>query len=195
MRRQVLIIAVSIAVGSVGALSTLPAVASQNASDHSSKRMPDGKQWMTENLKVAVDPSYCYDGSDENCRRYGRLYTWESAQRACRTLGDGWRLPTNDEWAQMAKPYGGVRDDSADGGKAAYVALLAGGRSGFDAVFGGGRDPSGEYARLDHGFYWTATESSPTKAWFYNFGKNGQILNRHEDGEKQWAFAVRCLRE
>ena len=129
MRFQVLIIAVSIAVGSVGAPSTLPAAASQNASDHSSKRMPDGKQWMTENLKIAVDPSYCYDGSDENCR-YGRLYTWESAQRACRALGDGWRLPTNDEWAQVAKSYGGVRDDSADGGKAAYVALLAGGPSG-----------------------------------------------------------------
>jgi uncharacterized protein (TIGR02145 family) len=192
---QVLIIALSIAVGAVGAPSTLPAAASQNASDHSSKRMPDGKQWMTENLKVAVDPSYCYDGSDENCRRYGRLYTWESARRACRALGDGWRLPTSDEWAQLAKPYGGVRDDSEDGGKAAYVALLAGGRSGFDAVHGGGRDPSGEYARPDHGFYWTATESSPTKAWFYNLGKNGQILNRHEDGEKRWAIAVRCLRE
>lgn len=158
--------------------------------------MPDGEQWMTENLKVAVSPSYCYDGSDENCRRYGRLYTWESAQRACRALGVGWLLPTSDEWAQVAKPYGGVRDNSADGGKAAYVALLAGGRSGFDAVYGGGRDPSGEYARLEaHGFYWTATESTPTKAWFYNLGKNGQIINRHDDGEKQWAFAVRCLRE
>jgi uncharacterized protein (TIGR02145 family) len=193
---QILIIAASIAVGSVGAPSTLPAAASQNASNHSSKRMPDGKQWMTENLKIAVDPSYCYDDSDEHCRRYGRLYTWESAQLACRALGDGWRLPTNDEWAQVAKFYGGVRDDSPDGGKGAFVALVAGGPSGFAAVYGGGRDPSGQYARLEaHGFYWTATESSPTKAWFYNLGKNGQILNRHEDGEKQGAFAVRCLRE
>jgi uncharacterized protein (TIGR02145 family) len=167
-----------------------------SGTNHSSKRMPDGKRWMTENLRVAVDPSYCYDGSDENCRRYGRLYTWESAQRACHALGDGWRLPTNDEWARMAKPYGGVRDDSADGGKAAYVALITGGSSGFNAVYGGGRDPSGEYARLEaHGLYWTATESSPTQAWLYNFGKNGQILNRHEHQEKQRAFAVRCLRE
>lgn len=102
MRMQVLILAMSIAVRSVGSPSTLPAEASQNASEHSFKPMPDGKQWMTKNLKVAVDPSYCYEGSDENCRRYGRLYTWESAQRACRAFGDGWRLPTNDEWAQMA---------------------------------------------------------------------------------------------
>jgi serine beta-lactamase-like protein LACTB, mitochondrial len=161
-----------------------------------SRRMPDGKQWMTENLKVAVEPSYCYEGAEENCGRYGHLYTWESAQRACRVLGDGWRLPTNDEWAQLAKFYGGVRDDSADGGKAAYMAFIAGGASGFDVVYGGGRDMNGAYARLDaHGFYWTASESSPTTAWFYNAGKNGQILNRHRDGEKQQAFAVRCVRE
>lgn len=198
MRLHVLTIAVCIAVGFVGAPSTRPSTASQNASGttHSYKRMPDGKQWMTENLKVVVNPSYCYDGSAENCRRYGRLYTWESAQQACYALGGGWRLPTNDEWAQMAKHYGGVRDDSADGGKAAYVALIAGGPSGFDAVYGGGRNTSGEYARLEaHGFYWTASESSSTKAWLYNLGKNGQILNRHEDGEKQQAFAVRCVRE
>src|SRR5437763_14366234 len=51
-----------------------------------SKRMADGKQWMTRNLDVKVMPSYCYDGAEENCRRYGRLYTWESAPRACLSL-------------------------------------------------------------------------------------------------------------
>jgi uncharacterized protein (TIGR02145 family) len=161
-----------------------------------SKRMPDGKQWTVENLDLAVDPSFCYDGREENCRRYGRLYTWESAQRACRALGAGWRLPTNDDWARMAKPYGGVRDEAADGGKAAFAALVTGGRSGFDAVYGGGRDTAGEYARVEaQGFYWTASESSPTTGWFYNLGKNGQILNRHDTGEKQGAFAARCVRE
>lgn len=96
----------------------------------------------------------------------------------------------------MAKPYGGVRDQAADGGKAAFAALVAGGLSGFDAVYGGGRDTIGEYARVEaHGFYWTASETSQTKAWFYNLGKNGQILNRHEDGEKQQAFAARCVRD
>jgi hypothetical protein len=97
----------------------------------------------------------------------------------------------------MAKPFGGVRDDSDDGGKAAYAALLPGGRSGFDAQFGGGRAPrGGEYARLDaHGFYWTASESDSSHAWFYNLGKGGLILNRHADGEKERALAVRCVRE
>ena len=34
--------------------------------------------------------------------------------RVCQSLGGGWRLPTDDEWRQMAKRYGGVSDDSAD---------------------------------------------------------------------------------
>lgn len=103
-------------------------------------------------------------------------------------------MPTNDEWKQLAKHYGGVRDDSDDAGKAAYTALMTGGRSGFNAVLGGGRSGDGEYARLEaHGFYWTASESTPATAWFYNFGKGGLALNRHSDGEKERAFSVRCV--
>ncbi|HEY7212109.1 MAG TPA: FISUMP domain-containing protein [Bryobacteraceae bacterium] len=159
------------------------------------KQMADGKQWTTHNLDVNTMPSYCYGDAELNCRRYGRLYTWESAQRGCQSLGAGWRLPTNDEWRQMAKQYGGVRDDSVDGGKAAYKALVNGGSSGFNAVFGGGRSEDGQYARLEaHGFYWTASESGPSSAWFYNFGQ-ARILNRHNDGEKGRAFSVRCVRE
>ena len=161
---------------------------------YSSKRMPDGKQWMTRNLSVAIDGSYCYEDAESNCRRYGRLYTWDAAQRACASAGTAWRLPTNDEWQRMAKHFGGVRDDSQDGGKAAYAALLPGGSSGFDVQFGGGRSPRGEYARGDaHGFYWTASESDSTHAFFYNLGRGGLILNRHGDGEKQSALAVRCV--
>jgi len=79
-----------------------------------SKQMADGKEWTTANLNVSVQPSYCYDDDAEpNCRRYGRLYPWESARRACRSLGDDWRLPSDAEW-QLAKRYGGVMDDSAD---------------------------------------------------------------------------------
>lgn len=157
--------------------------------------MPDGKHWTTANLNVSADESYCYDNAESNCRRYGRLYTWESAQRACQSLGGGWRLPTNDEWRQMARHYGGVRDDSEDTGKAAYIALLIGGTSGLDAVMGGRRDLDGQYARLDaHGFYWTASESDATTAWFYNFGLGGRILNRHSAGEKQRGLSARCVK-
>jgi uncharacterized protein (TIGR02145 family) len=132
--------------------------------DTISRRMADGKEWTTANLNVNASPSYCYDDAEQNCRRYGRLYTWESAQRVCQSFGDGWRLPTDDEWRQMAKRYGGVSDDSADKGRAAFTALLSGGTSGFNAVLGGNRS-EGQGARLEaHGFtgwHQTAIRAAP----------------------------------
>jgi uncharacterized protein (TIGR02145 family) len=179
---------------SLGRLSAQHEKASESM--HSPNRMADGKQWMTQNLNVKTDGSYCYDDAEVNCGRYGRLYTWEAARRACQLLGDRWRLPTNDEWRAIAKQYGGIREEGEDKAKAAYAALLIGGSSGFNAVLGGGRTDRGEYARLDaHGFYWTSSESDRTLAWFYNFGKGAQILNRHRDGEKARAFSVRCIRD
>ena len=196
-RVYVVAIALSLALWSLNpSLQRLSAQARRaSATKYSSKRMADGKRWTTRNLDLKIMPSYCYEDAELNCRRYGRLYTWESAQRVCQLLGDGWRLPTDDEWRQLAKHYGGVSADSDDKGKAAYKALLAGGRSGFNALLGGGRDDAGQYARLDaHGFYWTASENDPTSGWFYNFGRGKLALHRQEGGEKQRAFSVRCIR-
>ena len=194
-RIKVAAIALSIALGSVdGAGSTQRSANEQDASRTTSKRMADGKEWTTVNLSVNADQSYCYDDAEANCRRYGRLYTWASAQRACQLLGSDWRLPTDEEWRQMAKRYGGVSIDSADGGKAAFTALLNGGSSGFNAVLGGNR-LAGAYERLEaHGLYWTASDNDSASAPIYNFGKNGGALHRSPQGQKQMAISVRCVR-
>src|SRR5918994_871037 len=136
----------------------------------SSTRLAEGKEWTTANLNVDASPSYCYDDAEPNCRRYGRMYTWESAQRVCQSLGGGWRLPTDDEWRQMAKRYGGVSQDAADEGKASFKALVSGGTSGFNAVFAGSRINE-QYERSEaHGLYWTASHNDRATAPFYNFG-------------------------
>jgi uncharacterized protein (TIGR02145 family) len=75
------------------------------------KSFPDNKIWMTGNLKINIPGSYCYDDKVENCDRYGRLYTWTSAIEGCNALGEGWRLPTNKDWEQMASYFGGVWGD------------------------------------------------------------------------------------
>jgi uncharacterized protein (TIGR02145 family) len=196
---RLLAIAVSIAFGIVGCAGSKPRPPGhdENVSGMppSFKRMADGKEWMTSNLNINASPSYCYGDIETNCRRYGRLYTWAAAQQVCPSLGDGWRLPTDDEWRQMAKYYGGVSADSADKGKASFKALRNGGTSGFDAVLGGNRS-EGRYERLEaHGFYWTASDNDPYSAPFYNFGQNGQALHRQPQGEKQMAISVRCVRQ
>ena len=187
MRTRVVAIALGIACGSVGCAGSVPAP--------SFKRMADGKEWTTANVNVGASPSYCYDDDEASCRRYGRLYTWESAQRVCQSLGSGWRLPTDNEWRQMAKRYGGVSADSADKGKAAFAALRSEGTSGFNAVLGGNRS-DGKYARLEeHGFYWTASDNDSGSAPFYNFGQGGHALHRQPEGEKAMAISVRCVRD
>jgi uncharacterized protein (TIGR02145 family) len=162
---------------------------------YSVRKMIDNNLWMTTNLKVNIPDSYCYENIKENCDQYGRLYTWKSAQEGCTVLGEGWRLPTNDEWQQLAKYYGSP-EDSIDYRKGAFKALLYGGSARFNALFGGNRAPDGQYQRLDaHGFYWTATENDGSTAWLYNFGAGGKFLNRHNDNEKSSAVSVRCVKK
>ena len=170
-------------------------VAVSPRSSASSRRTAYGKEWTTTNLTITIDTSYCYADAEANCRRYGRLYQWDAAVRACQSLGAAWRLPTDDEWHQLAARYGGASDHSADSGRSAYTALIQGGRSGFDAVLGGGR-VDGQYSRLDaHGFYWTASGADSAHAVFYNFGRGGLALHRQDGGDKRSAFSVRCVRD
>jgi uncharacterized protein (TIGR02145 family) len=159
------------------------------------KLMLDGKLWITANLKLIIPDSYCYENIMENCEQYGRLYTWNSAQNSCTSVGEGWRLPTIDEWRLLAKLYGGFPEDSSENRKKAYNALLYVGISEFNAVLGGGRGTNGNDARLNaHGFYWTATECDSTTAWFCNFAKGSQSLYLQSGGEKLEAFSVRCVK-
>ncbi|MDF2192874.1 FISUMP domain-containing protein [Paraflavitalea sp. CAU 1676] len=160
------------------------------------KAMPDGNLWMTTNLRINIPGSYDFAGSAIKNDRYGRLYTWPAAMEGCRQVGNGWRLPSFDEWRAMVKHYGGIRGDGQDSGRAAFKALIDSGSAGFNIVYSGSYDTTARtYHRVDaHGFYWTATESDSANAWFLNLGRNGQFVNRHPDGEKHWAIAVRCVK-
>ncbi len=161
------------------------------------KIMPDNKEWMTVNLNLHIPGAYCYENSGQQCREYGRLYTWKVAQEACRLLGEGWRLPSNEEWQQLGKSYGGVRDRFGRRRQSSLPGADTRRHIGIQHCLRlGGRDATGSYARGGaHGFYWTATESDSAHAWLYNFGKNGKIMNRHHDGEKEQALSVRCIRD
>jgi uncharacterized protein (TIGR02145 family) len=193
------LIALTIAFGSVRVSMDLLSAHDQKASAGgtmpSFRRMADGKEWTTANLNINASASFCYADAEANCRRYGRMYTWESAQRVCQSLGDSWRLPTDAEWRQLAERYGGLGNDSPEKGMLAFAALVSGGKSGFNAVLGGNRS-EGKYARLEaHGFYWTASSNDSSTAPFYNFGKNSGALYRQPEGEKQMAISVRCIRD
>ena len=40
-------------------------------------RLKDGKKWMAKNLNYETTNTWCYADKQDNCAKYGRLYTWQ----------------------------------------------------------------------------------------------------------------------
>lgn len=57
--------------------------------------------WMAENLNYEMDSSFCYMNSLDSCEKYGRLYTYYTADEACPA---GYHLPTREEFAILMRP-------------------------------------------------------------------------------------------
>jgi len=114
------------------------------------------KTWMAQNLNFTISDSWCYDDDDSNCAKYGRLYTWDAAMKACPS---GWRLPTHKDWNDLVQ----IAGDSAAGKKLksktdwdgtdefGFSALPGGRRGGFIGYFVGVGS---------RGDWWGATEVS-----------------------------------
>jgi uncharacterized protein (TIGR02145 family) len=112
--------------------------------------------WMAENLNHRTDSSWCYDEDESNCEKYGRLYTWDAAIKACPA---GWRLPDSKEWNYLARVFG----SPADAADLATLELAPDWKDtdelGFSALRGGERRPYGDFSNIGSlGVWWTATE-------------------------------------
>lgn len=59
-------------------------------------KLADSSIWMIENARFNVEGSRCYDELKANCEKYGRMYDWEQAMKAC---PKDWQLASdNDMW-------------------------------------------------------------------------------------------------
>ena len=135
----------------------------------------NGLRWMAENLNYDVgEGCWFYDNDPKNGEKYGRLYTWEAAQRTC---PPGWRLPTDEEWEALR--------DSLGGDKESFDALIEGGESGFEVPLEGHHRYSA---------FWTSEESSPDRAIFWGFYFPDKLLYRNHDNKSK-GFSCRCVRE
>ncbi|MDD4812784.1 MAG: FISUMP domain-containing protein [Bacteroidales bacterium] len=118
----------------------------------------NGQIWMAENLDIGtmihgstggddrngymrnnnIIEKYCYQNDPANCELYGGLYQWDEAmgyskQEAVTGIcPEGWHLPNNAEWIQLAQALDPVNGESMAGDK-----LILGSRSGFQALFAG----------------------------------------------------------
>lgn len=152
----------------------------------------EGKVWMAENLNYAVGVgSWCYSlnvlnkmtgKASEGCDQYGRLYTWETAQKAC---PDHWHLPSDEEWKALIRAFGGQPEVKQ---KTKIDILLD-----FNPQLGGFRNGFGVFRGIDAtGFYWSSSERD-NEGSYLRFDKEAFVLWYHAG--KNYGFSVRCVRD
>ena len=170
-----------------------------------------GKRWMAENLNYAAAGSLCYDNDTSNCKKYGRLYNWETAGKACPS---GWRLPMRLEWDHLGQEVGGkwfphkmegtIRWESAGkilkakSGWNDYGDESGNGTDdyGFSALPGGDRYfLNGEFSNAGNsGRWWTDAESDSHNAYYRNMEFNNADMDEYTT-LKSFEFSVRCIQD
>lgn len=159
--------------------------------------------WMAQNLNYEMNESTCYDYSEQNCRKYGRLYSWSAAKFAC---PKGWHLPDTTEWMELFEDVGGFEiagkmlkskknwiDD--DKGSNAY---------GFSALPAGMVMPRGFWGLGISGGFWTSSTFMNRSA-YQNIDPNVYICAATFLGDSAYKcsyclegerfFSVRCVKD
>jgi len=147
--------------------------------------------WMAHNVNMPLEGSWCYDGDEKNCQKYGRIYNWHAACKAC---PPGYKLPSKEEFEELIDYLGGEQT--------AKKRLLPGGDSGFNALLGGGTETEGSCLDMSiKGYFWTSTETdvySNEYAWYYyafgfdyeNYGDTPMLVVYNKRGGAN----VRCIK-
>ena len=181
--------------------------------------------WMGENLNYDTANgagSWCYNNDESNCKKYGRLYDWNTAINACLT---GWRLPDTADWNALARTVGGQARPAynKEGKEEGYYWSVAGGKLkskigwndwrkyvnkykstihsgngtddfGFSALPSGHCNKDGRGSGIgENGFWWSATEVGKHNVW-------SQIMKERDDAMvpvswlKYSGYSIRCVR-
>ena len=189
---------------------------------HSYKTVTIGSQtWMAQNLNYKTESnSYCYNGEESNCSKYGRLYTWAAAMdsvgswsangkgcgygKTCSptypvrgVCPTGWHLPTQTEWNTLFTAVGG---SVTAGTKLKSTTGWNSSGNGtddysFSALPAGLRNNSGRY--YDGGgyaYFWSSTENYNNDAYFMYlyYSRDNASLDYYY---KIYGYSVRCVKD
>ncbi len=153
-------------------------------------------RWMTRNANIPTPSgSYCYDKKNSNCKKFGRLYDFNTAVKIC---SDGWRLPTDAEWTAMIESLGeeagkklkaknGWASDGEVPGNGTDSVLFRALPSGI--VYEGNFMYFGH-----HAYFWTATERDESTAYYRSLSYDSPESYRYYNF-KSAGYAVRCVQD
>jgi uncharacterized protein (TIGR02145 family) len=174
--------------------------------------------WMAENLNYNADGSKCYDSKPANCTKYGKLYDWTTANKAC---PEGWHLPSNDEWDKLyafIDSLKGTKSSYLSEGmgefiqnpyiKSPYTSTTAGkylkSKNGWDgndnfsfAALPSGACSNGRFDKIGNGGWWwssSASELNANAAYCRGMYNNLENADGFVDYKTNF-FSVRCLQD
>ncbi len=148
--------------------------------------------WMAENLNYDSQPgSWCHSDSDQNCRTYGRLYDWYTAQFVCPS---GWKLPTTADFDQLISFVGEYPGDQLRADHGWNAGHNGNNSSGFTALPASFRSSVGSFSKIgSFTYFWEVDEFDQDMAWsrllFYN---RSDVEHNYQN--KANAFSVRCIK-
>lgn len=172
--------------------------------------------WMAENLNYETETgSNCYKDVAENCKKYGRHYTWAAAvgksEEECGfevecDLGkgnvrgvcpEGWHLPDTSEWNVLFATVGGI-DSAGTMLKSTEGWAIDGNGTdnyGFSALPAGYTNGSGISTTMNESaIFWSSTAEDGYLAYSLAF------LYKEKKGSvgmysKYFAYSVRCIKD
>jgi len=175
--------------------------------------------WMAENLNYEEKGSRCYNDSTAYCKKYGRLYNWETVMKVCPS---GWHLPSNAEWKvlfhyvvagtsdtssfydretadKFLKAAIDINNNSNDKDKysSSGMKIIPFRRAdkgvdkyGFSALPGGFRHSSGNFNSVGYGgYWWTTGEDNNYYECIYYY----EEVTCWMDHGKSSLYSVRCV--
>ena len=150
-------------------------------------------KWMTQNLNFESADSYCYDGKEDNCNTYGRLYTWSAAMKAC---PKGWRMPNDEDWYRLSFHFGGncssgkaLKSDSSLWRNEAHRGTNESLFNGLPAGQGG--NSGGYFGAGRSAIFWSSTDRDSTTTWDWKFIRESELQRWY--GGKDAKHSVRCV--
>lgn len=156
----------------------------------------DDQVWLGENLIFnSNEGTYIHEDNMDCLLKYGRLYTWEAAMRAC---PKGWRLPTLEELTVLAERAGGYYNvigqkeygDEVEG----YRTLANASDNGFQMLLGGYFSDQKQFSGVGSaGVLWSASAGRGTSKWamWFEYEESIEI----EEISADFAFSVRCIQK
>jgi uncharacterized protein (TIGR02145 family) len=150
--------------------------------------------WMAENLNFDCLGSKCYGNDPKNAEKYGRLYDWETAKKAC---PPGWHLPNGEEWQTLVDFAGG---ETIAGKKLKAKNGWNNNGNGtdnydFSALPGGSSNSDGSFSHVGYdGYWWSASGYSSSSAFSQYMNCDSEDAYWYSNGKSN-LFSVRCIQD